>query len=586
MSPTLTKTKKIPAHLKRYISKQNYQQYTPINQAVWRYVMRQNVHFFEQRAHPAYREGLKQSGIFIDRIPRVEEMDACLEPFGWGAVPIDGLIPGVAFFDFQAHGFLPIATDIRTLEHIQYTPAPDIIHEAAGHAPILCDPQYAEYVKLFGRIGAKALANQEEHEVFEATRRLSQIMEDPSSTQEMIKQAEADLEQKMGQVTEVSEATLISRLYWWTVEYGLIGDLDQPQIYGAGLLSSIGESQHCLSEAVKKVPFDLETCIQTDYDVTRPQPQLFVCRDFHQLIEAVQTFSERMAFRVGGTESLHKAVRSGDTATVEFSSGLQVSGTFTRLLTDEHGEAIYLWTTGPTACAFDGKEIEGHGKQTHADGFGAPIGKVKGFPAPLETLSLSDLHHLGIETGRQMELQFENGIIVNGLLKEMIMKNGRLLLLSFTQCTVTYRDQILFQPEWGHYDLAIGESIVSVFAGAADPEAFFATTIDKAEESNPDRMEIKPSFSTLDHLYQAVRDIREGRESITSLPTIARTLADLYPDDWLLRVEMLECLAQTSHSLGHHIETQLKAELNNLIVRKPQLQSLIENGLRLLDQPS
>ena len=83
-------------------------------------------------------------------------MNECLAPSGWGAVTIDGLIPGVAFFDFQGHGLLPIATDIRKVENIEYTPAPDIVHEAAGHAPILLDPTYAKYVKRFGQIGAKA----------------------------------------------------------------------------------------------------------------------------------------------------------------------------------------------------------------------------------------------------------------------------------------------------------------------------------------------------------------------------------------------------------------------------------------------
>ena len=82
-------------------------------------------------------------------------MNDCLAPSGWGAVTIDGLIPGVAFFDFEGHGLLPIATDIRKVENIEYTPAPDIVHEAAGHAPILLDSTYAKYGKRFGQIGVK-----------------------------------------------------------------------------------------------------------------------------------------------------------------------------------------------------------------------------------------------------------------------------------------------------------------------------------------------------------------------------------------------------------------------------------------------
>lgn len=142
--------------------------------------MRQNHNFLKDSAHSSYIDGLRDSGIQVESIPMIEEMNTCLQPFGWGAVTIDGFIPGVVFFDFQAHGILPIAADIRQLEHIEYTPAPDIIHEAAGHAPILCNPQYANYVKIFGEIGRKAIATKEEHEVLGI--RLNRQMEAPIRT--------------------------------------------------------------------------------------------------------------------------------------------------------------------------------------------------------------------------------------------------------------------------------------------------------------------------------------------------------------------------------------------------------------------
>ena len=119
--------------------------------------MRQNHNFLKDTAHQAYIGGLKSSGISVEKIPNVTDMNKALAPFGWGAANIDGFIPGVIFFDFQGNGILPIASDIRKLENIQYTPAPDIIHEAAGHAPILCEEKFSEYVKLFGKIGSKAL---------------------------------------------------------------------------------------------------------------------------------------------------------------------------------------------------------------------------------------------------------------------------------------------------------------------------------------------------------------------------------------------------------------------------------------------
>src|SRR5688572_24647081 len=104
-----------PAHLSEFIVEQHYDRYTPINQAVWRYVMRQNFAYFRDKGHPSYVQCLEASGISVERIPDVAHMNECLSRFGWSAVTIDGLIPSTVFMDFQAHGILPISADIRTL---------------------------------------------------------------------------------------------------------------------------------------------------------------------------------------------------------------------------------------------------------------------------------------------------------------------------------------------------------------------------------------------------------------------------------------------------------------------------------------
>src|SRR4051812_10413356 len=357
--------RKIPRHLQKYVVDQQYEKYTPIDHAVWRYVMRQNHNYLKDTAHQSYVGGLKSSGISVERIPNVTDMNKALEPYGWGAANIDGFIPGVIFFDFQAHGILPIASDIRKLENIQYTPAPDIIHEAAGHAPILCEEKFSEYIKLFGQIGSKALATSEEHDLFEAVRIYSNLLESGKATKVEIEAAKVNFEEKQAAITELSEAEQISRLYWWTVEYGLIGTVEKPQIYGAGLLSSVAEGRSSLTASVKKYPFDLQHVIRTGFDITKPQPQLFVCNSFEQLIDAVNEFSKTMAFKVGGTQGLEKALRSNHTATIQYSSGLQLTGTLRRIIKDEHGEAIYIQTEGPSALAFENTELIGHGKTTH-----------------------------------------------------------------------------------------------------------------------------------------------------------------------------------------------------------------------------
>ncbi len=131
---------RLPKHLKQFIKPQNYDEYTPINQAVWRYVMRKNVDYLSKVAHESYTEGLRKTGISIESIPSMYGMNRILKEIGWAAVAVDGFIPPNAFMEFQAYNVLVIASDIRQLENIEYTPAPDIIHEGAGHAPIIANP--------------------------------------------------------------------------------------------------------------------------------------------------------------------------------------------------------------------------------------------------------------------------------------------------------------------------------------------------------------------------------------------------------------------------------------------------------------
>ena len=162
---------RLPKHLKQFIKAQDYTTYSPINQAVWRYVMRKNVAYLGKVAHSSYLDGLKKTGLDIDNIPNMYGMNRILKEIGWAAVAVDGFIPPNAFMEFQAYNVLVIASDIRQLENIEYTPSPDIIHEGAGHAPIIANPEYAEYLRRFGEIGCKAISSHKDYELYEADRK-------------------------------------------------------------------------------------------------------------------------------------------------------------------------------------------------------------------------------------------------------------------------------------------------------------------------------------------------------------------------------------------------------------------------------
>ena len=317
MSSSAPSLPKVPAHLRRFVVEQDYSQYTAVDQAVWRFVLLQTHARLVETAHPAYRDGLAATGISVERIPSINEMNDKLARFGWGAVCVDGFIPPRAFQEFQARGILPIAADMRTRDHLVYTPAPDIIHEAAGHAPILPDSSYAAYLRRIGEIGEKAFTVPEEGRVFQAIYTLSEVKEDPSTTPETLERVEAELEAALASVTETSEAARLSRLYWWTSEYGLVGRTDDYKLYGAGLLSSLGESHSCHDPSVRKLPLE-ESCTDVSYDITKPQPQLFVARDFEALHEVLERVSRTLSFTIGGALALERAIRSRELASVRF----------------------------------------------------------------------------------------------------------------------------------------------------------------------------------------------------------------------------------------------------------------------------
>lgn len=568
---------KLPKHLKQFIKPQNYDDYSAIDQAVWRYVMRKNVEFLSKVAHRSYLNGLKQTGISIDSIPNMYGMNRILKDIGWAAVAVDGFIPPNAFMEFQAYNVLVIASDIRQLEHIEYTPAPDIIHEGAGHAPIIANPEYAEYLRRFGEIGCKAISSAKDYELYEAVRHLSIIKEAPNSTKAAIVSAEKKVEALQENMGEPSEMALIRNLHWWTVEYGLIGSIENPKIYGAGLLSSIGESAWCMTDEVEKLPYNINATFK-DFDITKPQPQLFVTPDFAHLSLILEEFANTMALRRGGLSGVNKLIESNALGTIELSTGLQISGIFETVLAYE-GKPIYIQTTSETALAYREKELVGHGTNTHRDGFGSPIGKLKGINIAIEDMSPRDLSAYDIYEGQTITLEFEGGIKVSGeIITGKRNLQGKIILISFKNCTVTHNETILFQPEWGVYDMAVGKDIVSAFSGPADYTSFNLITHVPSTQT----IHVKKSKEriALEALYQQVRDYREGKNNTISRTKVLEELIENHPNDWLLPVELYE-LAQLDNETK--LAKKILLHLEKIKQNKPEFGRLIDNGLDIIN---
>ena len=567
---------RLPKHLRQFIKPQDYSDYTPINQAVWRYVMRKNVNYLSKVAHGSYLDGLKKTGIEVDNIPSMYGMNRILTAIGWAAVAVDGFIPPNAFMEFQAYNVLVIASDIRQLEHIEYTPAPDIIHEGAGHAPIIANPEYAEYLRRFGEIGCKAISSHKDYEMYEAIRLLSILKEAEGTPQADIDAAEKAVEDLQNNMGELSEMAQIRNLHWWTVEYGLIGTVENPKIYGAGLLSSIGESAHCMTDKVKKIPYDISAANQS-FDITQLQPQLYVTPNFAYLSLILEEFANKMALRTGGLSGINKLIQSSALGTIELSTGIQISGVFTNVIEDG-GKPVYIQTTGKTALSYREKELVGHGTIKHSEGFGSPIGKLKGINLAIEDMSPRDLTAYSINENKTVILAFEGDITVKGeIITGSRNLHGEIILISFKNCTVTHDETILFQPEWGIYDMAVGKKVISAFSGPADANSF--DLISHVPSSKTIKAKHTAERDDLEVLYQSVRMIRESKDKTSSLSPIFEKLKEEHPNDWLLSVEIAELLNDRNEP---ELLQSVLNYLENLKQRRPEIAHLISGGMDLI----
>ncbi len=567
----------LPQHLQKYLVEQYYDQYTPVDHAVWRYILRQLRHFLGQHAHEAYLAGLEKTGISIDRIPRISEISEKLAHFGWKAIPVSGFIPPAAFMELQSLGYLPIASAMRSLDHLLYTPAPDIVHEAAGHAPILIQPEYAQYLREYAQVAKKAIISSEDLAVYEAIRHLSDIKENPDSTPAEIEKAQAELESVSKAVSHVSEASELGRMNWWTAEYGLIGDLQNPKIFGAGLLSSVGESRWCLSNEVKKIPLSVE-CIKQNYDITEPQPQLFVARDFAQLTQVLQEMAAKMAFKVGGLAGVEKAIQAKSVNTVELETGLQISGICDKVLKDSEGNISFLHFSGPTQLSYRDQEIKGQGKEHHSHGFSSPVG-------PLRDTSWDQVVQ---KIGQRVQLKFNSGIELTGVLKSKTELQGQMLIASFEECRVTQttdlKVEVLFDPAWGVFDLAIGTHVVSVYGGPADRDSygdtsdFVALRVPERKYSETEKRMFK-NYSQL----RALRDQKlEGEPLLKELEQLLELHGE-FTSDWLFLVEAYELIIARGQAIPRSLDLKMSIEskLQKISKNHPETKSVAEDGLKL-----
>ena len=268
---------------------------------VWREVLRRNEVLTFQHGkwiNPAYLDGLRRLALPA-RIPRVDELNARLETTGWRVVSVDGYIPSPTYAGLMAEGIFPVSRRIRRSEHIDFAPAPDMVHDILGHLPMLFLPEFRDYLKQLARVMVKALPNALDQDFYDAVRQLAEVKLTPISTLADVAAAEARVNRvNLALADSASEVTALRRMYVWSIEFGLLGDPENFLVHGAALLSAPAEFRAVRAGAAKTIPYSL-AALRHENAFSEMLTQYFVARDFAHYLSALAQYDATMHYQRG-----------------------------------------------------------------------------------------------------------------------------------------------------------------------------------------------------------------------------------------------------------------------------------------------
>ena len=226
---------------------QRWADYTDEQHGIWKTLFERQTRLLPGRACDAFVEGMRRLPIGADRIPDFRRLsDVMMRHTGWRIVAVPGLVPDAVFFEHLANRRFPAGNFIRHADELDYLEEPDVFHDVFGHVPMLMNPVIADYIQAYGRGGLRA--------------------------------------QSLGVLPK------LARVYWYTVEFGLVRQAEGLRIYGAGIASSYTETLFSLDDpSPNHIAFDLERVMRTDYRIDDFQESYFVLDDFEQLLALDRT---------------------------------------------------------------------------------------------------------------------------------------------------------------------------------------------------------------------------------------------------------------------------------------------------------
>jgi len=234
-----------------YLIEQDYSAYTDEQHAVWAELVGRVLPELEKHASSAYLDGFQIIGLQRDRLPRLSAISARLEPrTGWNSMPVSGFLPAPAFFEMLAARRFPTTTWLRSRESLEYTPEPDIFHDVFGHVPMHAHPVFADFLQHYGQICAR--------------------------------------------LTDKNDLERMGRLFWFTVEFGVIRQNGQIKVYGSGLISSHGECTYVINGGPEIRPFNVDQVLDQQFSTSEMQKVLYAVESFDEIYEATQEAERRL----------------------------------------------------------------------------------------------------------------------------------------------------------------------------------------------------------------------------------------------------------------------------------------------------
>ena len=236
---------------KPYLIEQDWAGYTPEQHAIWSELVGRRMPQLKRHACAEYLDGFSRIGLQQNQLPNLSEVTKRLRPrTGWSSTPVSGFLPAGAFFEMLAARMFPTTTWIRSKESLEYTPEPDIFHDVFGHVPMHAHPVFADFLQHYGKLCAG--------------------------------------------LTSQNDLERLGRLFWFTVEFGVIRQDGEIKVYGSGLISSHGECTHVINGGPEIREFDLVQVLDTVVDVAKMQPVLYAIESFDQIYEATKEAEARL----------------------------------------------------------------------------------------------------------------------------------------------------------------------------------------------------------------------------------------------------------------------------------------------------